>query len=218
MSRDGDMMAFVPFEGVRIFDAVNSLVGIAHYHRFFTSGDALLGAGFCASVGTLGPAFGIADPAVHSFRFRSFVCKDDSHVEECYREDKTEQQQFLHRHSLVFYGRSRRFPGTALMLRFRCKRSGLPHLWSWQFIGRLQDICQPKLGELYHSRVIRRKCGNALGVLFVSGIMALLFPRRKRETARQITIVFKPLMRWGESRCWSTSNRRLNLCGELLFS
>ena len=86
------------------------------------------------------------------------------------------------------------------MLRFRCKRSGLPtHLWSWQCIGRLQDICQPKLGELYHSRVIRRKCGNALGVLFVGGIMALLFPRRKRETARQITIVFKPLCD-GESR------------------
>ncbi len=44
MSRDGDVMALVPFEGVGIFDAVNFLIRITYNYRLFTGSDALLGA------------------------------------------------------------------------------------------------------------------------------------------------------------------------------
>ncbi len=65
MSRDGDVMALVPFEGVGIFDAVNFLIRITYNYRLFTGSDALLGASRSSSIGAFGPAFGIADPAVH---------------------------------------------------------------------------------------------------------------------------------------------------------
>ncbi len=51
MSRDGDVMALVPFEGVGIFDAVNFLIRITYNYRLFTGSDALLGASRSSSIG-----------------------------------------------------------------------------------------------------------------------------------------------------------------------
>src|ERR1700756_2152982 len=96
MPRNGNVMAFMPFEGIGIFDAVNFLIGITYNHRLFTGSDALFGASRSSGIGALGPAFGIADPTVHGIRLGSIVGEDHGYVQESYREDKTEQQQLLH--------------------------------------------------------------------------------------------------------------------------
>src|SRR5437763_7872915 len=93
----GDMMAFMSFEGIGIFNAVDFLISVADYHRFFSSSDALFRAGFGSCVRAFGPAFGIADPTVHGVRLGCVIGEDHGYVEEGCREDKTEQQQFLHR-------------------------------------------------------------------------------------------------------------------------
>src|SRR5262249_53767683 len=80
----GDMMALMPFKGVRILHAINLLIGVADDDRLFARRDAFLGTSRGSSVRAFCPALGIANPAIHGFRFRSFVRKDDSHIEERY--------------------------------------------------------------------------------------------------------------------------------------
>src|SRR5215469_2271167 len=65
----GYMMTLVAFQSVRILDRKYLLVAVSQHYHLRPRGQALLRAGFRASIGALGTALVVADPAIHGGPF-----------------------------------------------------------------------------------------------------------------------------------------------------